>query len=62
MKKVFRKKTITEEAGNLEEEKIAEAQVETTLTDSDLKQEEKEFESFFSEVVKKLQKKHLQVY
>ena len=57
MKKVFRKKTITEEAGNLEEEKIAEAQVETTLTDSDLKQEEKEFESFFSEVVKKLPKK-----
>ncbi|SFE58862.1 YcjF family protein [Trichococcus pasteurii] len=57
MKKVFRKKTITGEAGNLEEEKIAEAQVETTLTDSDLKQEEKEFESFFSDVVKKLPQK-----
>ena len=57
MKKVFRKKTITGETGNLEKEKVAEVQVETELPDSDLKQEEKEFESFFSEVLKKLPQK-----
>ena len=57
MKKVFRKKTITGETGNLEKEKVAEVQVETELPDSDLKQEEKEFESFFFEVLKKLPQK-----
>ena len=57
MKKVFRKKTITGETGNLKKEKVAEVQVETELPDSDLKQEEKEFESFFSEVLKKLPQK-----
>lgn len=57
MKKVFRKKTITGETGNLEKEKVAEVQVETELPASDLKQEEKEFESFFSEVLKKLPQK-----
>ena len=57
MKKVFRKNSITGETGNLEKEKVAEVQVETILTDSDLKQEEKEFESFFSDVVKKLPQK-----
>jgi uncharacterized protein (DUF697 family) len=57
MKKLFRKKTITGETGNLKEEKVAEVQVETELPASDLKQEEKEFESFFSEVLKKLPKK-----
>lgn len=57
MKKVFRKKTITGETGNLEKEEVAEVQVETELPASDLKQEEKEFESFFSEVLKKLPQK-----
>lgn len=57
MRKVFRKKTITGELGNLEKEAVAEVQVETELSDSDLKQEEKEFESFFSEVLKKLPQK-----
>ena len=57
MKKLFRKKTITGETGNLEKEKVAEVQVETELPASDLKQEEKEFESFFSEVLKKLPQK-----
>lgn len=57
MKKLFRKKTITGETGNLKKEKIAEVQVETELPASDLKQEEKEFESFFSEVLKKLPQK-----
>jgi uncharacterized protein (DUF697 family) len=57
MKKLFRKKTITGETGNLEKEKVAEVQVETELPDSDLKQEEKEFESFFFEVLKKLPQK-----
>ncbi|HEX5350567.1 MAG TPA: YcjF family protein [Trichococcus sp.] len=57
MKKLFRKKTITGETGNLKEEKVAEVQVETELPASDLKQEEKEFESFFSEVLKKLPQK-----
>lgn len=57
MKKLFRKKTITGETGNLEKEEVAEVQVETELPDSDLKQEEKEFESFFSEVLKKLPQK-----
>lgn len=57
MKKVFRKKTITGEIGSLEKEEVGEVQVETELSDSDLKQEEKEFESFFSEVLKKLPQK-----
>lgn len=57
MRKVFRKKTITGELGNLKKEAVAEVQVETELSDSDLKQEEKEFESFFSEVLKKLPQK-----
>lgn len=57
MKKLFRKKTITGETGNLKKEKVAEVQVETELPASDLKQEEKEFESFFSEVLKKLPQK-----
>ena len=57
MKKLFRKKTITGETGNLEKEELAEVQVETELPASDLKQEEKEFESFFSEVLKKLPQK-----
>jgi uncharacterized protein (DUF697 family) len=57
MRKVFRKKTITGELGNLEKEAVAEVQVETELSESDLKQEEKEFESFFSEVLKKLPQK-----
>ena len=57
MKKMFRKKTITGGTGNLEKEELAEVQVETELPDSDLKQEEKEFESFFSEVLKKLPQK-----
>lgn len=57
MKKMFRKKTITGGTGNLEKEELAEVQVETELRDSDLKQEEKEFESFFSEVLKKLPQK-----
>lgn len=57
MKKVFKKKTITGETGNLEKEEVAEVQVETALQGSDLKQEEKEFESFFSEVLKKLPQK-----
>ncbi|CZQ98528.1 YcjF family protein [Trichococcus collinsii] len=60
MKKLFRKKTFTGETGNLEKEelpKVPEVQVETELPASDLKQEEKEFESFFSEVLKKLPQK-----
>lgn len=57
MKKLFRKKTITGETGNLKKEKVVEVQVETELPASDLKQEEKEFESFFSEVLKKLSQK-----
>ncbi|TNV67811.1 YcjF family protein [Trichococcus shcherbakoviae] len=57
MKKLFRKKTITGETGNLKKEKVAEVQVETELPATDLKQEEKEFESFFSEVLKKLPQK-----
>lgn len=57
MKKLFRKKTITGETGNLEKEELAEVQVKTELPASDLKQEEKEFESFFSEVLKKLPQK-----
>lgn len=60
MKNVFKKKTITGETGNLEKEelpKVPEVQVETELPASDLKQEEKEFESFFSEVLKKLPQK-----
>ncbi|MDB6353936.1 YcjF family protein [Trichococcus sp. K1Tr] len=57
MKKLFRKKTITGETENLKKEKVAEVQVETELPASDLKQEEKEFESFFSEVLKKLPQK-----
>ena len=57
MKKMFRKKTITGGTGNLEKEELAEVQVETELRYSDLKQEEKEFESFFSEVLKKLPQK-----
>lgn len=57
MKKLFRKKTITRGTGNLKKEKVAEVQVETELPASDLKQEEKEFESFFSEFLKKLPQK-----
>jgi uncharacterized protein (DUF697 family) len=57
MKKVFKKKKITGEIKNLGKEEVAEVQVETELSDSDLKQEEKEFESFFSEVLKKLPQK-----
>ena len=39
---------------NLEKEEIAESQIERGFPDSDLKQDEKEFESFFSEVLKKI--------
>lgn len=54
MKKVFKEKTITGKMQNLEKEEIAESQVEREFLDSDLKQDEKEFESFFSEVLKKI--------
>ena len=47
MKKMFRKKAITGGIGNLKKGEVAEVQVETEFSDSDLKQEEKEFESFF---------------
>lgn len=57
MKKMFRKKTITGEIGNLKIGEVAEGQVETEFSNSNLKQEEKEFESFFSEVLKKLPQK-----
>ncbi|CZQ91086.1 YcjF family protein [Trichococcus ilyis] len=57
MKKMFRKKAITGGIGNLKKGEVAEVQVETEFSDSDLKQEEKEFESFFSEVLKKLPQK-----
>ena len=53
MKKMFRKKTNIGETGDPEIEELAEVQVESELPASELKQEEKEFESFFSEVLKK---------
>jgi len=53
MKKVSEEKTNTGKMQNLEKEEIAESQVEKEFLDSDLKQDEKEFESFFSEVLKK---------
>ena len=57
MKKEFRKKTVTGKMRNQEKEAVKEDQVERELTDNDLKQDEKEFESFFSEVLKKLPQK-----
>lgn len=57
MKKMFRKKTNIGETGDPEKEELAEVQVESELPASELKQEEKEFESFFSEVLKKLPQK-----
>lgn len=57
MKKMFRKKTNIGETGDPEKEKLAEVQVESELPASELKQEDKEFESFFSEVLKKLPQK-----
>ena len=54
MKKMFRKKTNIGETGDPEKEELAEVQVESELPASELKQEDKEFESFFSEVLKKL--------
>lgn len=54
MKKVSKEKTISGKMRNLDKEKISENQVEREFPDSDLKQDEKEFESFFSEVLKKL--------
>lgn len=48
---------ITREIVNLKKGEVAEGQVETEFSDSNLKQEEKEFESFFSEVIKKLPQK-----
>ena len=57
MKKMFRKKTNIGETGDPEKEELAEVQVESELPASELKQEDKEFESFFSEVLKKLPQK-----
>ena len=57
MKKMFRKKTNIGETGVPEKEELAEVQVESELPASELKQEDKEFESFFSEVLKKLPQK-----
>lgn len=57
MKKMFRKKTNIGETGVPEKEELAEVQVESEPPASELKQEEKEFESFFSEVLKKLPQK-----
>ena len=57
MKKMFRKKTNIGETGDPEIEELAEIQVESELPASELKQEDKEFESFFSEVLKKFPQK-----
>lgn len=57
MKKMFRKKTNIGETGDPEIEELAEVQVESELPASELKQEDKEFESFFSEVLKKFPQK-----
>lgn len=59
MKKLFREKTITRETEDPEKEELAEVQVESELPASELKQEEKEFESFFSEVLKKITAKDI---
>ena len=57
MKKVFKKKASNCNIRNMENEKVEEGKVERELPDSDLQQDEKEFESFFSEVLKKLPQK-----
>ena len=54
MGKVFKKKASDGKIRNMENEKVEEGKVERELPDSDLQQDEKEFESFFSEVLKKL--------
>lgn len=56
MKKLFKKRTITGKTGRLKKEEV-EDQVKREIFDIDLKQSENEFESFFSEVLKRLPKK-----
>ena len=57
MKKELKKKTITEKMRNQEQEAVEEGPVERELPEGDLMQDEEEFESFFSEVLKKLPQK-----
>lgn len=56
MKKLFGKKSMTDKIEDLKEVEVAD-QVKTENLDSELKQSEKEFESFFSHVLKKLPSK-----
>lgn len=56
MKKLFKKGTVTGKMGHPKKEEVDE-QVKKEISDIDLKQSENEFESFFSEVLKRLPQK-----
>ena len=56
MKNLFKKRTMNSKTGSLKNIEV-EDQDKREISDIDLKQGEKEFESFFSEVLKRLTEK-----